>query len=105
MGIFKTALKAVAKQAAMVAAIFVGKKVLSKVMESKAAPASKPKAAAKPKPKPATKSKSVPKAKAAAKPAAKPKAAAKPKTQAKPRASANLQTTPVTPAKTEPPSS
>ena len=103
MGIFKTALKAVAKQAAMVAAIFVGKKVLSKVMESKAAPASKPKAAAKPKP--ATKSKSVPKAKAAAKPAAKPKAAAKPKTQAKPRASANLQTTPVTPAKTEPPSS
>ena len=103
MGIFKTALKAVAKQAAMVAAIFVGKKVLSKVMESKAAPASKPKATAKPKP--ATKSKSVPKAKAAAKPAAKPKAAAKPKTQAKPRASANLQTTPVTPAKTEPPSS
>ena len=36
MGIFKSALKAVAKKAALVGALFVGKKVLSKVMESKA---------------------------------------------------------------------
>jgi len=66
MGIFKTAMKAVAKKVAIVAAVFVGKKVLDKVMEGKARQPTK----------------------AVAKPAAKPKVAAKPKAAAKPKTAA-----------------